>query len=461
MAVSGIVGEGAGSHVDGPARRRGHVSSIAGACAGNLVEWYDFFVYAYSSIYFAAAFFPASDQGTQLLSTAAVFAVGFFMRPLGGWLFGYIADTRGRKISMIVSVALMCAGSLLVACLPTYEAIGIAAPALLVLARLVQGLSVGAEYGTGATYLAEVAGPGRRAFYGSFQYFTIIAGQLLALSTVTVLQHLLTAEDLRGWGWRIPFVIGSLGAIVVSVLRRTMSETATRERMRDKEAGSIRGLMRHKRAVLLVLAITTGGSLYFYTFTTYMQKFLVLSAGFSANTVSFIMTSALVCYMLAQPVFGLLSDRIGIKRSMVLYSVGAVLLVAPILLAIQSTRDPLVAFALVLGGLLVASFYTPIAGLVKAELFPAEVRALGVGLPYAIANAMFGGTAEYVALSLRGAGVEPYFFFYVAVVNVMVLLASLALPPLDKHGYLEGDGAVEANTRLGRARTRTRRGTAS
>ncbi|WP_336489528.1 MFS family transporter [Methylobacterium nigriterrae] len=431
---------------------RSRIASIAGACAGNLVEWYDFFVYAYTSIYFAAAFFPAGDQTTQLLATAAVFAVGFFMRPLGGWLFGYIADTKGRKISMIISVAMMCAGSQLIACLPTYGTIGFAAPALLILARLVQGLSVGAEYGTGATYLAEVAGPGRRAFYGSFQYFTIIAGQLLALLTVTALQHLLSAEDLKAWGWRIPFVIGALGAIVVSVLRRSMHETATAKSMHRKEAGSIKGLMRHKRAVLLVLAITMGGSLYFYTFTTYMQKFLVLSAGFSATTVSFIMTSAMVCYMVAQPIFGLLSDKIGIKRSMLLYSTCAVVLVVPILLSIQFTRSPLVAFSLVLAGLLIASFYTPIAGLVKAELFPAEVRALGVGLPYAIANAMFGGTAEYVALSLRTASVEQYFFFYVAFINGMVLLASIALPHLDRHGYLDGDGEIEARTGFRSAR---------
>nr|WP_280142346.1 MFS family transporter [Methylobacterium pseudosasicola] len=428
-----------------PAARRKVVASIAGACAGNLVEWYDFFVYAYTSIYFAAAFFPAGDQTTQLLATAGVFAVGFFMRPLGGWLFGYIADTRGRKISMIISVAMMCAGSLLIACLPTYGTIGFLAPALLVLARLVQGLSVGAEYGTGATYLAEVAGPGRRAFYGSFQYFTIIAGQLLALLTVTLLQHAMPVEDLKAWGWRVPFVIGAFGAIVVSVLRRSMHETATPKTMRDKEAGSIKGLMRHKRAVVLVLAITMGGSLYFYTFTTYMQKFLVLSAGFSATTVSFIMTSALVCYMVAQPVFGLLSDRIGIKRSMLLYSACAVSLVVPILFAIQATKSPLTAFGLVLSGLLIGSFYTPIAGLVKAELFPAEVRALGVGLPYAIANAIFGGTAEYVALFLRSENVETYFFFYVALINGAVLLASIALPHLDRHGYLEGDGAIESN----------------
>lgn len=425
------------------------VTSIMGACAGNLVEWYDFFVYAYTAIYFASSFFPSGDQTTQLLATAGVFAVGFFMRPLGGWLFGRIADTRGRKISMMVSVAMMCCGSLVIAVLPTYQTIGVLAPVVLVMARMVQGLSVGAEYGTGAAYLSEVATPGRRGFYGSFQYFTIIAGQLLALLTVTALQQLLSPEDLKAWGWRIPFFIGACGAVVVAYLRRSMTETASKSTMHRREAGTIAGLLRHPRAVLLVLAFTGGGSLYFYTFTTYMQKFLVVSAGIPSPTVSFIMTSALVCFMLSQPIFGMLSDRIGIRSCMILFTGTAALLVVPILEALRTTTSPLQAFVLVAGGLLIASFYTPIAGLVKAELFPAEIRALGVGLPYAIANAMFGGTAEYVALHLRAANNESAFFYYVAGLALVALTASLILPNLRRHGYLDGDGEVEANSRFG------------
>jgi MHS family alpha-ketoglutarate permease-like MFS transporter len=425
------------------------VTSIMGACAGNLVEWYDFFVYAYTAIYFASSFFPSGDQTTQLLATAGVFAVGFFMRPLGGWLFGRIADTRGRKISMMVSVAMMCCGSLVIAVLPTYQTIGVLAPVVLVMARMVQGLSVGAEYGTGAAYLSEVATPGRRGFYGSFQYFTIIAGQLLALLTVTALQQLLSPEDLKAWDWRIPFFIGACGAVVVAYLRRSMTETASKSAMHRREAGTIAGLLRHPRAVLLVLAFTGGGSLYFYTFTTYMQKFLVVSAGIPSPTVSFIMTSALVCFMLSQPIFGMLSDRIGIRPCMILFTGTAALLVVPILEALRTTTSPLQAFVLVAGGLLIASFYTPIAGLVKAELFPAEIRALGVGLPYAIANAMFGGTAEYVALHLRAANNESAFFYYVAGLALVALTASLILPNLRRHGYLDGDGEVEANSRFG------------
>ncbi|SAL80225.1 major facilitator superfamily metabolite/H(+) symporter [Caballeronia arvi] len=424
------------------------VKGIIGACSGNLVEWFDFFIYAYTSIYFAAAFFPSGNQVSQLLATAGVFAVGFFMRPLGGWIFGWIADTRGRKVSMIISVFMMCAGSLLIALLPTYQTIGIAAPVLLVVARLIQGLSVGAEYGTGATYLSEASVTGRRGFFGSFQYFTIISGQLLALLTVAILQHTLSLVELKEWGWRIPFFMGAASSIVVVYLRRSMVETASRQDMKRKEAGSISSLLQHKRAVLLVLAFTGGGSLYFYTFTTYMQKFLVVSAGMSPQVVSFVMTASLICFMLSQPILGLVADKIGVKTHMLLFSGLATLLVVPILFALKTVTSPYMAFALVAAGLLIASFYTPISGLVKADLFPPTVRALGVGLPYALANATFGGTAEYVALSLRSANVESTFFYYVAVLTGITFVASLLMPDLGKHGYLDGSGEIEANTGL-------------
>jgi MFS family permease len=261
------------------ADRRRRIIAIVGASSGNLVEWYDFYAYAFTSIYFASAFFPSGDATSQLLATAGIFAVGFFMRPLGGWLFGWIADTHGRRTSMIISVLMMCAGSLMIAIMPTFETIGGWAPVLLLIARLTQGLSVGGEYGTAATYMSEVASKGNRGFYSSFQYVTLIGGQLLALLVLAVLQMLLTTEELKAWGWRIPFVIGAMAAIVAMYLRRSLAETASEEAMHSKEAGSVVNLLRqHPRAVLIVLAFTMGGSLYFYTFTTYMQKYLVNTA---------------------------------------------------------------------------------------------------------------------------------------------------------------------------------------
>src|SRR3954462_8642989 len=212
---------------DSTAQKLSRIKAIVAASSGNLAEWYDFYAYAFTSIYFAAAFFPSGDQTSQLLATAGIFAVGFFMRPLGGWLFGWIADAHGRKNSMVLSVLLMCAGSLMIAILPTYQSIGAAAPALLLVARMAQGLSVGGEYGTAATYMSEIAGKGNRGFYSSFQYVTLIGGQLLALVVLVMLQALLSVDEIKSWGWRIPFVVGAAAAVVAMYLRRSLVETGT------------------------------------------------------------------------------------------------------------------------------------------------------------------------------------------------------------------------------------------
>ena len=426
------------------ADRRRRIIAIVGASSGNLVEWYDFYAYAFTSIYFASAFFPSGDATSQLLATAGIFAVGFFMRPLGGWLFGWIADTHGRRTSMIISVLMMCAGSLMIAIMPTFETIGGWAPVLLLIARLTQGLSVGGEYGTAATYMSEVASKGNRGFYSSFQYVTLIGGQLLALLVLAVLQMLLTTEELKAWGWRIPFVIGAMAAIVAMYLRRSLAETASEEAMHSKEAGSVINLLRHHpRAVLIVLAFTMGGSLYFYTFTTYMQKYLVNTAHMDAKIVTFVMTVVLVVYMFLQPAFGALSDRIGRRNNMILFTALGALAAVPLLVALGDVSNPYMAFFLVLIALAIASFYTSISGVVKAELFPTQVRALGVGLTYAVANALFGGTAEYVALWLKSSGQEQWFAWYVAGMVAIGLAASLIMPDTRKYGFLEGIGQIE------------------
>ena len=420
----------------GDARRR--IIAIVGASSGNLVEWYDFYPYSFTALYFAGAFFPTGNRTTELLNAAGVFAAGFFMRPVGGWLFGWIADTHGRRTAMIISVLMMCAGSLAIAVMPTYATIGTAAPVLLLLARLVQGLSVGGEYGTSATYMSEVAAKGHRGFYASFQYVTLIGGQLLALIVLLPVQQLLSADDIRAWGWRIPFLIGAIAAIVAMFLRRSLAETASAESMHNKEAGTIRGLLHHKGAVLLVLGFTAGGSLIFYTFTTYMQKYLVNTAGMDAKSASTVMTLALFAYMVLQPVFGIISDHIGRKNSMICFSSLAVLATVPLLTALGSIANPYAAFGLVMLALAIISFYTSISGLVKAELFPTEVRALGVGLSYAIANALFGGTAEYVGLWFKSVGQEWLFPWYVTALCAVALIASLVMSDTRKRGYLEG-----------------------
>ncbi|MCO1621842.1 MAG: MFS family transporter [Pseudomonas alloputida] len=418
--------------------RSSRIFAIVGASSGNLVEWFDFYVYAFCAIYFAPAFFPSDDPTVQLLNTAGVFAAGFLMRPIGGWIFGRLADRHGRKNSLMISVLMMCFGSLMIACLPTYASIGTWAPALLLLARLIQGLSVGGEYGTTATYMSEVALRGQRGFFASFQYVTLIGGQLLAVLVVVILQQLLTEDELRAWGWRIPFVVGAIAALISLMLRRSLHETSSAEARNDKDAGSIGGLFRnHAAAFITVLGYTAGGSLIFYTFTTYMQKYLVNTAGMTAKNASYVMTGALFLFMVVQPFFGMLSDRIGRRNSMLLFGALGTLFTVPLLMALKTVTSPLMAFVLISLALCIVSFYTSISGLVKAEMFPPQVRALGVGLAYAVANAAFGGSAEYVALGLKSLGMENTFYWYVTAMMAIAFLFSLRLPK--QAAYLHHD----------------------
>lgn len=434
------------------AARSRQLRSIFGGSAGNLIEWYDWYVYSAFTLYFAPVFFPKSDPTARLLDAAAVFAVGFLMRPLGAWATGVYADRRGRKAALTLSVTLMCAGSLLIAVTPGYAAIGAGAPATLLFARLLQGLSVGGEYGASAVYLSEMAGRDRRGFFSSFQYVTLIAGQLLALCVLLVLQAVLPPEALERWGWRVPFAIGGLLAILVFLLRRRIEETRSfaavqaegaqaqgGEAERAPRSGGWILFRRHPREVLTVIALTAGGTLAFYAYGTYMQKFLVNSAGFSRETATAIMAVALFVYMLLQPVAGALSDRIGRKPLMVGFGVGGVLATVPIFTTLEQARSVPLAFALVLGALVIVTGYTAINAVVKAELFPAHIRALGVALPYAIANALFGGTAEYVALWFKSVGAEQGFYWYVTAMIGLSLIVYLRMRDTRAHSLIRED----------------------
>jgi MFS transporter, MHS family, alpha-ketoglutarate permease len=405
---------------------------VAGAAIGNWVEWFDWYVYAAMALYFAPVFFPKGDPTAQLLNAAAVFAVGFLMRPLGGWLLGLYADRRGRKSALTLSIGLMSIGSLMIALTPGYAQIGVAAPALLVLARLVQGLSVGGEYGATATYISEVATPARRGFFASFQGVTGILGQLTAMAVLVLLQQaLLTRAQLEDWGWRIPFVVGAGAAIVALVLRRRLEETpsfirAQQARAEQADASAPvaaaeprqqygwRALRHYPREVAIVVGLTLGGIVSFYTYTTYAQKFLVNTAGLSREAATAVSAATLFLFVLIQPAMGALSDRIGRRPLLVGFSLVGSLITVPLMTALSTARDPWVAAALILVALLVISGYTSINGVVKAELFPTRVRAVGVGLPYALTVSIFGGSTEYLALRLKDAGHESMFYWYVS-----------------------------------------------
>ncbi|HEY7395196.1 MAG TPA: MFS family transporter [Gemmatimonadaceae bacterium] len=417
------------------------IRSIVGASSGNLVEWFDFYVYAFTALYFSSAFFPKGNPTAQLMMSSGVFALGFFARPLGSWIFGRLADRTGRRRSLVIAVLMMSFGSLMVACLPTYAMIGVAAPVLLTVARVIQGISVGGEYGTSAAYMSEIARADRRGFYASFQYVTLIGGQLLATVVLTVLQIMLTQDELKAWGWRIPFVIGAIAALVALYVRRSLVETTTAETRAHEHAGTLRGLRTHPRAVFIVLGYTAAGSLLFYTYTTYMQKYLVNTAHLSTVVATNVMTAALACFMLMQPAFGALSDRIGRRTSMVCFGLFGVLATRPLLGAIGVATSPVAAFVLVALALAGVSFYSSVSGIVKAEMFPVQIRGLAVGLPYAISNALFGGTAEYVGLWFKNRGIEPVFYWYVTAVAGIGLIATLFMPDNRVHGYLRDDQA--------------------
>ncbi|MDE3253862.1 MAG: MFS transporter [Bacteroidota bacterium] len=393
-------------------RRR--IRAITSGSIGNLVEWYDWYAYAAFAFYFAPVFFPGKNPTAALLQTAGIFAVGFLMRPIGGWLFGSLADKKGRKWAMTLSVLMMSFGSLLIACTPSYDHIGLAAPVLLLLARLLQGLSVGGEYGTAATYLSEMAGKGNRGFYSSFQYVTLIGGQLLAVGVQLVLQNLwLRPEQMQAWGWRIPFFIGACLSLVAFYLRTNMEETtAFQQEKSDQKRGSLRELFKYPKSIATVVGLTLGGTIAFYTYTTYMQKFLVNTVHLTKSQSTILTFLALLIYAAIQPLFGLLSDKIGRRPLLIGFGVLGTLCTVPVLTIMSHTHQLSALFGWMMLTLCIVSGYTSINAVVKAELFPANIRALGVGFPYSITVAIFGGSAEYLALWFKEAGYESGYYWY-------------------------------------------------
>ena len=417
------------------------IRSIVGGSIGNLIEWYDWLVYSAFSLYFAKAFFPSASQTAQLLNAAAIFAVGYFMRPIGGLLLGLYADRKGRRAALTLSVLMMCGGSLLIAVAPDFRSIGMAAPVLLVVARLLQGTSVGGEYGTSATYLSEMATGKWRGFYSSFQYVTLQGGQLLAVIVLVLLQQVfLTPAQLEEWGWRIPFALGAGFAVVAFYLRRRLGETTAFDARRDRQPTEnlVRVLLRHPRAILTVCGLTLGGTVAIYTYTVYMQKFLVNSGTISKSNSTLISAATLLFFIFLQPIVGALSDVVGRRPVLIGFGVFGSASTVPLLTAISRTHSAVTALALVLTGMVIVSGYTAVNAATKAELFPTEIRALGVGLPYAITVALFGGTTEYVGLWLKQHGHEPWFYWYVTACIFTSLLVYVSMPET-RHRKLEGD----------------------
>jgi MHS family alpha-ketoglutarate permease-like MFS transporter len=420
------------------AQTRRAVGNILKGSAGNLVEWYDLYVYTVFAAYFQSHFFSSKDELQAGLEAMAVFSTSFLMRPIGSWFFGRYADRKGRKAALTLSVTMMSAGSFAIAVLPTTQQIGVWALLLLIFVRLVQGFSVGGEYGTSATYMSEAATSKRRGFFSSFQYVTLIGGQMLALLVLVILQNAMDKGTLTEWGWRIPFAIGGVAALVVLWLRRSMEETLSEDQVLAAKAPAVAGearpgtmkllFTRHWKPLLICIGVTLGGTVAFYTYTNFILKFMNDTSGIAKTDTSVINFWALLIFMLLQPVYGIISDKVGRKPLLLWFGITGVLFTWPLLSALSNTKDPLTAFLLMMGGLLIVGGYTSINALVKAELFPASIRALGVGLGYAIANSLFGGTVPLIGAALQKSDQVDLFFTYVTVaIGVSLLVYIFAL----------------------------------
>ncbi|HGQ6583045.1 TPA: MFS transporter [Campylobacter coli] len=405
------------------------IRSIVAASSGNLVEWFDFYIYAFTATYFAHTFSTSDNPIVQQINAFGVFAAGFFMRPIGSWLFGSLADKVGRKKSMVVSVVLMALGSFMIAALPSKDVVGDFAIILLLLARLIQGLSVGGEYGIAATYLSELATEGKRGFYSSFQYVTLIGGQLLAVASISIMLFFFSIDEIKDYAWRILFVVGGILALGSLLVRKVMNESATQIH-KHEDRGTLKALFTSSwKQFLMVLGITAGGSLAFYTITTYTKTFME-NSGMDKTLVNNLFLGALFILMIIQPLFGYIGDKIGHKRSLIIFCILAFVGIYPIfnLISSNAQSNASLVFILVVLLFIILSFYTSVAGIFKAKLFPEHVRALGTGLGYAISNAIFGGSAPWVALQFKNAGMENGFFVYIAVLTLLMFIATLCLP---------------------------------
>lgn len=421
------------------------LKNILGGSGGNLVEWFDWFSYAAFSVYFASVFFPEGDQTTQFLKSAVVFGVGFIARPVGAWLMGVYCDRAGRKAGLVLSIVMMCFGSLMIALTPGHAQIGVLAPVLLTAARIIQGLSLGGEYGASATYVSEMAGKSNRGFWSGILYITLIGGQLLALGLLSLLQFLMSPEALQSWGWRVPFVVGACLAIVVLWMRRDMDETASytaAKKAQVKRGSTITLLKTYPRETAFILLVSAAGSCAFYVYTTYMQKFLINSAagplgeGFSKDQASQIMLLVLVTFTIMQPISGWLSDVIG-RRPMLAGAFGLGAAAAyPIHRLLLTASEPMEAVVLCTIPLIILSGYTAVSAIFKAELFPAHVRSLGVGLPYAVASAFFSGNAESGALWFKHSGNESGFYLVLTALLATAFAATALMKEPKRHSRI-------------------------
>jgi MHS family alpha-ketoglutarate permease-like MFS transporter len=407
---------------------RAVLNTIKGS-AGNLVEWYDVYIYTVFAVYFENAFFDSADKNSTIY-VYGIFAITFVMRPVGSWFFGRFADRRGRRAALTVSITLMSACSLVVAVMPTRESIGAWAAVILIVARLVQGFATGGEYGTSATYMSEAATANRRGFFSSFQYVTLVGGHVLAQFTLLIMISVLPLDAIKDWGWRIGFLIGAIAALVVLWMRRTMDESLSAEHLaavksgQDGSSGSMKALLTtYWRPLLWVFLVTAGGTIAFYTYSVNAPAIVKKAFGEDgATAATWVNLLALIFLMAIQPIGGLISDRVGRKPLLVFFGIGGVLYTWVLITYLPQTTSAVTAFLLTAVGYVILTGYTSVNAIVKAEVFPARVRALGVGLGYALANSIFGGTAPVIYQAFSTSGRTTLFIVYVTAVIAVSLV---------------------------------------
>lgn len=398
---------------------------------GNLVEWYDVYAYTVFVTYFEAQFFDPNDTRSTIYAYA-VFAITFVMRPLGSWYFGRFADRHGRRAALTFSVSMMAIASFVIAVMPTRATVGAFAAVGLILCRLVQGFATGGEYGTSATYMSEAATRHRRGFFSSFQYVTLVGGHVLAQLTLLILTGALSQAELKAWGWRIPFAIGGLAAVIVFWLRRSMDESLSKEHLqdikegRDTESGSLKELFVHQwKPLLMCFLITLGGTVAFYTYSVNAPAIVKSTFKNAPLTATWLNLLGLIFLMLLQPLGGLISDKVGRKPLLVSFGIGGLVWTYVLITYLPKTKDPVMSFLLVAVAYIILTGYTSINALVKAELFPAHIRALGVGLGYGLANSIFGGTSPLIFQAMKSANMIPAFIGYVTACIAVSLVVYL------------------------------------
>ncbi|MBT2593889.1 MFS transporter [Arthrobacter sp. ISL-72] len=401
---------------------KSHLRTLIGTGIGNAVEWYDWAIYATFAPFIASQLFSSADPTSAVLSTLAIFAVGFVARPFGGFVFGWIGDRIGRKTSMTFAVGLAALGSLLIGIAPTFEAVGAFASLLLLVARLIQGLAHGGELPSSQTYLSEMAPKEKRGFWATLIYTSGTAGILAGTLLGAILTGMLSKADMNAWGWRIPFLIGGALGIYALVMRARMKETGAfeAETPKEKHQPMWPQIWRHRKQALQVIGLTVGLTVSYYIWGVVTPSYAATALKMDRGEALWAGVIANIVFIAALPFWGKLSDRIGRKPVLIMGSAGAALLHFPMTWLLKDSPWQLAVSMSVMLFFIAAS--AAIVPAVYAELFPTKIRTVGVGVPYSICVAVFGGTAPYLQTWLGTVGQASLFNVYA----VLLLLIGIA-----------------------------------